>query len=213
MSSSMAAVAAGSGLLATHPAVRGLSLGIAALIAWLITEAAGAYMLVTWIISGGPRRQRERPGGMPPELVYAHAGLAATGFVALSGYLLTGWTALVWSAVVLLVPAIGLGISTVTVWTPFPGPPTMGGPDGDAGPVREENAATGRLTDATLASALNDAALASRLVEDVISGALANPPGTAKRPKGSASPLIPAGHGMGALVTFLLVLLTAIYAQ
>jgi hypothetical protein len=213
MSSTMEAVAAGSSLLAAHAPVRGQSLGIAALIAWLLTEAAGAYMLVTWILSGGPRRQRERPGSMPPELVFAHAGFAAAGLLALIGYLVTGWNALVWSAVVLLVPAIGLGISTVTVWTPFPGPATMGGPGSDAGPALDENPATGRLTDETLVSALTDEALVSRLVDDVISGSRANPSGTARRPKGSASPLIPAGHGVGALATFLLAVLTAIYAR
>src|SRR6266496_4889041 len=111
-------------LLATGGAAPGLAerraLGIATLVSWLITEGLGAYMLGSWIASGGPRQQRARPGGLPRPVIFGHAGLAFTGFVGWVSYLVTGSPALAWLAVGFLAPAVGLGISTVTVWTPYP---------------------------------------------------------------------------------------------
>jgi hypothetical protein len=64
-----------------------------------------------------------------------------------------------------------------------------------------------RLTDSTLTHALTDAALASRLVEEVLAGAAAPVP---PRAKGHAAALIPASHGVLALTTFLLAVLAAV---
>ena len=65
-----------------------------------------------------------------------------------------------------------------------------------------------RLTDSTLTHALTDAALASRLVEEVLAGAAA--PARPQRERGHAAALIPASHGVLALTTFLLAVLTAV---
>jgi hypothetical protein len=123
------------------------ALGIATLVSWLITEGLGAYMLGTWIASGGPRQQRARPDGLPPLVIFGHAGLALTGFALWVSYLLTGWPALAWLAVGFLAPAVGLGISTVTLWTPYParrggaGASALAGPRGEGpggeGPGKE----------------------------------------------------------------------------
>jgi hypothetical protein len=111
-------------LLATGGVAPGLTerraLGIATLISWLITEGLGAYMLGSWIARGGPRQQRARPGGLPRLVIFGHVGLAFTGFAGWVSYLVTGSPALAWLAVGFLAPAVGLGISTVTVWTPYP---------------------------------------------------------------------------------------------
>ncbi len=64
-----------------------------------------------------------------------------------------------------------------------------------------------RLTDSTLTHALTDAALASRLVDEVLAGAAAAPP---PRTRGHAAALIPASHGVLALTTFLLAVLAAV---
>ena len=96
------------------------ALGIATLVSWLITEGLGAYMLGTWIAAGGPRQQRALPGGLPPPVIFGHAGLAFTGFAGWVSYLVTGSPALAWLAIGFLIPAVGLGISTVTLWTPYP---------------------------------------------------------------------------------------------
>lgn len=128
-------------LLAAGGAAPGLAgsraLGIATLVSWLITEGLGAWMLGTWIASGGPRQQRARPDGLPRPVIFGHAGLAFTGFAGWVSYLVTGSPALAWLAIGFLAPAIGLGLATVTVWTPYParrggpGAKTLAGPGGD----------------------------------------------------------------------------------
>ncbi len=115
----------------------GRALAVAALVSWLIAEGLGAYMLGTWIAVGGPRQQRARPDGIPLPVIFGHAGMAFTGFAGWVSFLVTGSPALAWLAIGFLVPAVGLGISTVTVWTPYPArravePPTGPGGDGPA---------------------------------------------------------------------------------
>ena len=114
----------------------GRRIAIAALISWLIAEGLGAYMLSRWIAGGGARRPRAEPGGVPRWVIFGHAGLAFIGFVGWLSFLTAGSAALAWLAICFLTPAIGLGISIVTVWTPYPGrragarPPAA--PEGDA---------------------------------------------------------------------------------
>jgi len=109
-----------------------------------------------------------------------------------------------------LMPAIGLGLSTVTLLTPFPAPDSAGRAGGRgqlAAPA--EDVLASRLSDSTLTHALTDAALASRLVEEVLAGAAADP-ARAQRSRGHAAALIPASHGALALTTFLLAVLAAV---
>lgn len=131
---------AGSWLLAARGTAPGLAgsraLGIATLVSWLITEGLGAYMLGSWIAANGPRQQRGRPGGLPGPVIFGHAGLAFTGFAGWVSYLLTGSPVLAWLAVGFLAPAVGLGISTVTVWTPYPAHPGAAGAETPADPGR-----------------------------------------------------------------------------
>ena len=53
-------------------------------------------------------------------LVLGHAGLAFAGFTCWVSFLISAVDPLAWLSVGFLAPAIGLGISTVTVWTPYP---------------------------------------------------------------------------------------------
>jgi hypothetical protein len=159
-------------------------------------------------------------------------------------YLATGWIVLAWLAVGLLMLVIGLGVSTVTLWTPFPahrgdaenagGGPAWGageaGPDasprtgmgaspgaGDPAVSRlaepTEDAFGGRLTDDMLNRALTDDALLSKLVEDVVAGAREVPSRAARKGIPNLTALIPAGHGMAAIATMLLAVLTAVGAR
>ena len=184
-------------------------LTIVTLVSWLLTASIGAYMLSTWIGAGGVRQQRASREGLSPLVVLGHAGLATTGLALWAAFTLTRWAPLAWSAVLVLMPAIGLGLSTVTLLTPFPAPDSAGraGAGGRLAAPAEDLLA-GRLTDSTLTHALTDAALASRLVDEVLAGAaaLARP----RRERGHAAALIPAGHGVLALTTFLLAVLTAV---
>lgn len=195
-------------------------LAVVTLITWLLTAGIGAYMLRTVITRGGLRRQRARRGGLPPAVLFGHFGLALTGLAVWVSYLAAGWAALAWSAVGLLMPAIGLGISTVTLWTPFPdsgAAPANGPATGSQGaaPVGgvlaspAEDVIAARLTDELLASALTNEALAGKLVDEVVASVHADPSRAAAKPRGHLAALVPVGHGIGALTTFLLAVLTA----
>ena len=157
---------------------------IAALIAWLVTAGSGAYVLGGWISHGGTLRRRAGSTGAPRSVVFGHFGLALSGLVIWVCYLATGWTALAWTAVGLLLPVAGLGMSMLTIG--LPGLPSLqaqaatvsvgaGGPSPANGPAP----ATG--------------------------GA-----GAAVSAKRRLSPLIVVGHGVLAVVTMLLVLLAAL---
>jgi hypothetical protein len=185
------------------------ALTVVTLISWLLTASIGAYMLGTWIGSGGLRKQRANREGLSPSVVLGHASLAITGLALWAAYTLTRWAPLAWSGVLVLMPAIGLGLSTVTLLTPFPAPDSAGraGAGGQLAAPAEDVLAS-RLTDSTLTHALTDAALASRLVDEVLAGAAA--PAPPPRAKGHAAALIPASHGVLALTTFLLAVLAAV---
>jgi hypothetical protein len=92
----------------------------ATLVSWLVTVSLGAFMLRTWLARGGLRRERGRPGGLPPQLIFGHAGLAISGLLIWAAYLAAGTRALAWTAVGLLMVTVGLGLCTVTLWTPYP---------------------------------------------------------------------------------------------
>ena len=120
----VAAVRLLAGSAAPGPGQRALT--VVTLISWLLTASIGAYMLGTWIGSGGVRKQRANREGLSPSVVLGHASLAITGLALWTAYTLTRWAPLAWSGVLVLMPAIGLGLSTVTLLTPFPAPDSAG---------------------------------------------------------------------------------------
>jgi hypothetical protein len=209
------------------------ALAFVTLITWLIDAGSGGYMLRTWIARGGLRRQRASDR-LAPRVVFGHFGMASTGLLVWVSYLATRWIVLAWLAVGLLMVVIGLGVSTVTLWTPFPahragtegaagGAGAAWGAAGAAGPdsgdpavgpfaAPAEDALGGRLTDEMMNRALTDDALLSRLVEDVVAGARAVPSRAARKSIPNVTALIPAGHGMAAIATMLLAVLTAVGA-
>ncbi len=93
-----------------------------------------------------------------------------------------------------MAPAIGLGISTVTIWTPYPG----GRPD----PPPPPGVLRADELDRTLASE----ELSQQLVDSLLRHNLA------ERPRLSLRPLIPFGHGVLAIATFLLATLAVVAA-
>src|SRR6516165_9321828 len=111
-----------------------MTMGLAALIAWLLTASIGGYMLRTWIARGGLRRQRATGVGVPPGVVFGHARAALAGLTVWISYLSSGWRPLAWVGVALAGTAICLGICTVTLWTPYPVLADPGaGDDGEPG--------------------------------------------------------------------------------
>jgi manganese efflux pump family protein len=174
-------------------------LSIAALFVWLLTISIGAYMLRTWIARGGLRRQRATGVGAPPPLVFGHPGAALTGLAIWVSYLASGLAALAWAGVALIAIAITLGISMVTLWTPYPVRPAP------EGAVR---AAVSPRPDAAHATGE-----AFTVTDEMIAGLLARPY-PARRPRRlQLLPLIPVVHGFSALATFLLALYAAVSAR
>jgi hypothetical protein len=174
-----------------------MSIGLAALIAWLATASIGVYMLRTWVARGGLRRQRATGVGVPPVVVFGHASAALTGLAVWVSYLVTGWRPLAWLGVTLVCAAICLGICTVTLWTPYPVV------------VFEQDAEVraARAREARLAAAGPQDAFT--VTDEMIAELLAGPPPPRPRRR-QLLPLIPLVHGFGALTTFLLTVTAAL---
>jgi hypothetical protein len=201
-------------------------LAFVTLATWLVAGAAGLYMFRSWLSRGGLHHQRSRSEGLPPAVIFTHFGLGAIGFCAWACYLITGLDALAWTGVGLLMPGIGLGICTVTLWTPFPTlaepgppfPPADAGPGG-AGPATgmlatpDEDAISRQLSGDALAKTLSSEAAAGRLINDMLAGLPRQQPHPARKSRRHLAPLIPAGHGLAAVVTFVLAVVTAISAR
>jgi manganese efflux pump family protein len=202
-------------------AAPGRTLAFFTLGTWVFDAASGGYMLRTWIARGGLRRQRASDR-LAPRVVFGHFGLASTGLLVWVSYLATRWIVLAWFAVGLLMVVIGLGVSTVTVWTPFPAhragagttPDGLSGdvpPDDDALADPAEGALTGGPTDEMLHRALTDDVLLSQLVEDVVAQSRHSQTAStaARQRRVHLTVLIPATHGLAAITTMILAVLTA----
>ena len=177
-----------------------MSTGLAALIAWLLTAGIGGYMLRTWVARGGLRRQRATGVGVPPAVVFGHAGVALVGLTVWISYLSSGWRPLAWIGVVLVCAAISLGICTVTLWTPYPVRPDPGADREDLEGVESGGAP------AQPAGEHDDM---FTVTDEMIASLLAGPP-PARRRRVHLLPLVPAAHGLAALTTFMLTVLAAL---
>ena len=167
-------------------------MAIAAMIAWVLTASIGAYMLRTWVMRGGLRRQRATGVGVPPAVVFGHASAALTGLVVWLGFVDTGLDLLAWLGVTVVIGTIALGVCTVTLWTPFPvAVPPAPAAVPEAMPAAED----GTVTD------------------EMIASLLADPFPAPLRPRLRLAGLVPVAHGIAALATFLLTVLAAIGAR
>lgn len=100
-------------------------IGVAALIAWVVTAALGSNLLRTWIARGGIARmqsEEERqalsvpPPYFPAPLTYGHFLLAVTGLVIWVVYLVVEASALAWVAFSLLLVVDLFGFSMFGRW-------------------------------------------------------------------------------------------------
>jgi hypothetical protein len=182
------------------PTARGLD--IAALVSWLLTEALGAVMARSWITSGSAGRAQRRPArpdGMSLPMLAGHAGLNLAGLACWIIFVVSGAKSFAFVALGFMAPAIGLGISTVTIWTPYP--------------TKRPKAADqpGVLPDDLVERALDDDALSQRLIDELLDHNVRQP--AARMSGWSLRPLIPIGHGALAIATFMLATLAAIGAR
>jgi hypothetical protein len=167
----------------------------AAFISWLVTASLGAFMLRTWLARGGLRRERAKAGGLPPPLIFGHAAAAFAGLLAWAAFLASGARPLAWAAVALLMATVGLGLCTVTLWTPYP-----------ARKPGERRPAMTREAPA------RDDPSALEVTDEMIAAFLADP-GPRPRPgriRPDPAVLIPIAHGFAAVATFTLAVMSAI---
>jgi len=98
----------------------GVPLGLAALIAWIVTAAAGSYLLAGWLTAGGLRRRRPT-AGLVPVTVLSHFGFAVAGLGLWIAFVITGTRVLAWVGVGLIVLIAGLGMGALSAALPEPG--------------------------------------------------------------------------------------------
>jgi hypothetical protein len=91
-------------------------MGIASLIAWILTAGGGAFMLAKWVGGGGHREATT--SHLPPAVVFGHFVLAALGLVLWIVYLVIDNDAIGWVAVALFVPVVALGAVMLVRWLP-----------------------------------------------------------------------------------------------
>jgi hypothetical protein len=182
------------------------ALALPALVAWLLAEALGAYMARNWVTSGAAARRREQPDGMSLPVLLGHAGLNLAGLSCWLGFVATGSPVAAWLAICLLVPAIGLGVSTVSIWTPYPVARAYRG-DPAGAESRPRNRA---IPDHVLARSLDEEESAGQLIDELLARNLAAGEPEARTLQLDIRALVPIAHGVLAIATFLLAMLAAI---
>lgn len=179
----------------------------ATLISWLLTASLGAFMLKTWLARGGLSRERARAGGLPPQLIAGHAGLALFGLAVWVAYLASGARALAWTAVGMLMVTVGLGLCTVTLWTPYPArkPGERRTSPGDE--------PTAIVSETAAGAAEGGDPLEYQVTDEMIARLIDEPDReyTAwRRPvRPDLAVLVPIAHGLAAVATFVLAVMTA----
>ena len=96
-----------------------LAAKVGALLAWLAAAASGGWMLARWMVAGG-RPLRRTMTAAPPAVILGHAGGAALGLLLWACFMLSGWVALAWTALAILAPVSGLGMSVLLLGLPGP---------------------------------------------------------------------------------------------
>lgn len=120
-----------------------LPLSLAALAAWIVTAAAGAYLLAGWLAHGRLRRRRTAAAGLPLVIV-GHFALAGTGLAVWVAFVATGLPVLAWIVAGLILPVPGLGIAALATALPGPAAASAGPPDPGPQPAPDPRAARAR---------------------------------------------------------------------
>ena len=96
-----------------------------ALLAWLATAATGGFVLVRWLLAGGSPLRRTVTAA-PPAVILGHVGAGVLGLVLWVSFMLSGAVALAWTALAILAPVAGLGMTVLLLGLPGPVRPLSG---------------------------------------------------------------------------------------
>ncbi|MEW2357758.1 hypothetical protein [Spirillospora sp. NPDC029432] len=88
----------------------------AALGAWLVAAAVGAYLMATWITGGGLRRQATKVTRYPLLVLVGHPLAAVAGLLLWAAFLATGQAAYAWGAFTALLVVMLQGFVLFTRW-------------------------------------------------------------------------------------------------
>ena len=89
-----------------------------ALIAWFVTALGGLYMLAVWLIENDATDQRSSDSRLPLPVIAAHMTLAVSGLVVWVAYLLLDQAALAWTALGILGGIALVGFTMFARWIP-----------------------------------------------------------------------------------------------
>lgn len=89
-----------------------------ALIVWFITALWGLYMLAVWLIENDATRKGTAASRLPLPVILAHVTFAVTGLGVWVAYLLLDSDVLAWAAVGILVAIALLGLTMFARWIP-----------------------------------------------------------------------------------------------
>ncbi|HEX6471055.1 MAG TPA: hypothetical protein VF069_18295, partial [Streptosporangiaceae bacterium] len=91
-------------------------MGIAALIAWIITAGGGFTLLSLWLRRGGLRQQESGTTSFRSGLIFGHFLLAAAGLVLWVVYVATDTESLTWPSFAILAIVAALGFTMFFRW-------------------------------------------------------------------------------------------------
>lgn len=91
-------------------------MGVIALFVWLVTAAAGLYLLAIWLIEYDRDFQSAAATRLPVPVISGHALLAISGLVVWGAYLLFDNERLAWAAVAILGAVAVLGLTMAVRW-------------------------------------------------------------------------------------------------
>ena len=89
---------------------------IAAMVTWVVTAAAGLYLLTIWLIEYDREFQSVAATRLPVPVISTHALLAITGMVLWTVYLMTGMHGLNWLVAGILSVVAVLGLVMAARW-------------------------------------------------------------------------------------------------
>jgi hypothetical protein len=170
-------------------------MGVVALVSWLITGGFGLYLLAVWLIEYDREFQTTTRTRLPVPVISSHVLLAVGGLGVWSAYLFLDRRALAFMAVLILLVAVALGLTMAVRWLRVyrEEDPVLAGPSpASASMIAAAGVAFADMPGRAVAASLPDAV--RRTVP----------------PERNFPPAIVIAHGIFALLTLILVGLTAL---